>query len=718
MSQAVSFQSFEQTIFVSPTFVEQGISVVAAMVLLITLVLAYQRLVIAPNKNNQTRKTFRFSLVAIANIVSFITLVILINDVKISTDDTRQYILLTNGTSQQQLSSLTLNSDDEIYLLPQYQNKLEMNEVLDTSRFTKNVSYINSIEQLMLMVPTLSNLHVLGDGLTQLELHYLTGVELTFKFSEAVVGPVNMSWEKQLFIGQALTVQGQFQSLKNSQNGYLIALFDMNDQPLANYRIKNKENFHFSAVVKTTGLFVYQLKVFDDNKNLLSSEPIAFEITDPILPAIVIKQSSASFESRHIKNWAEQQGSKILVLTQVSKNKQIQQQVNFDVQKKTQPRQESPTAKGQVKESNRSKFNISTLDPKFELITKTWLKDFDLFIIDGRALLALTPDEHLHLKQAVINGLGLLILADKSLVSAFENTPPAILASYHLSQVQNDVSRIKNKGANQQRLTNVWWRNSSVSSNSSSSYENEAQQNEELLVPFKNVNMSAESANTLIYGHNNKPLVISSHLGLGRVAVSLINQSYQWAISGQKTAHSRYWQYLMTQLSKNRIQTRWQHGPADKISYLGEPLQLCAYSSEENLTAEPILLQKTFANESKYCGIDWSNKSGWQQYSLFKGGQKKSNQQPISQQQSNEIGSATNNLSQRQLLAQQAHYIYPKDSWLTWQQAQKHQASQQMEKANKPIVPTKSHQAINKVLVWLLFFMSLSFLWIEQKTYK
>jgi len=394
----------------------------------------------------------------------------------------------------------------------------------------------------------------------------------------------------------------------------------------------------------------------------------------------------------------------------VSKNKQIQQQVNFDAQKKIQPRQESSTAKGQVIESTRAKFNISTLDPKFEFITKTWLKDFDLFIIDGRALLALTPDEHLQLKQAVIDGLGLLIIADESLVSAFENTPPAILTNYHLSQIQSDVSRIKNKSIDQQRLTNVWWSNSSISSFGSNGYENGVKQNDELVVPFKNINMSAEGGNTMVYGHNNKPLVISSHLGLGRVAVSLISQSYQWATSGQKTAHSRYWQYLMTQISKNIIQTRWQYEPKGKISYLGEPLQLCAYSSEGNLTAEPILLQKSFANETKYCGIDWSNKSGWQQYSLFKDEQQKSNQQ--------EISSTDSNLPQRELLAQQARYIYPKNSWLTWQQAQKYQASQKIQQANKPIEATKSYQSMNKELVWLLFFMSLSFLWIEQKTYK
>lgn len=673
------FNLFGYINFILPTIVEQILFVVAVIILFVTILLSFNRIIVNSSHESTVLDTLRFTLVVILNIATFITMIVLINEVKVITEDTAKHVLITSGTNQQQLASLHLSDNDHVYLLSQYrkkyQNENDESETINTAILTSSIIKIDNVQQLLYLKPNLSNLTVVGDGLTKQELLYLKQIDLTFNFPKTLMGPVNMSWQKQLLMGQILTVQGVFQSAElDEQQIYQVALYDTDDQQVDSLRVKHDERFTLSLLPKTTGLFAAQLKIFDENETLLVSEPIAFEIIKSVSPAIVIKQSSASFESRHIKNWAEQQGSKILLLTQVSKNKQIQQQVNFVDNNNTAANLDGSVLKN----------NVTKLNPDFEVLAHAWLKDFDLLIIDGRALLALNSNEQAELNKAIVDGLGLLVLVDESLVVAFEQSSPKILTQYQLTPIPSGINKNSNKRVDKQSTTGIWWENS---------FSNIA----ELTLPYKNINISAVHAKTLVYGDNRNPLVLSTNFGLGKVSISLINHSYQWSISGQKTAYSQYWQYLMTQMSRNTLQSYWKNEAGNEVSYLGEYFRLCAQSNEENLTAS-IIIQRTFTRESTYCGIDWSTKLGWQQHSLY-------------QKQNNTSVKST-------LFAQKSRYIYPKSSWLTWQQAQKHQASRQVHKENKNVRTVKIYQPINKDVIWLIFFICLSFLWIEQKFFK
>jgi hypothetical protein len=716
VSTALNFNVFEQLTFVLPTIVEQGLLILALIALFTTLTLAYSRLTVKSSVEQKSENRLRFVLVAIINIVAFIAMIVLISEVKIPTKSTGKHILITQGGSLQQLSSLSLSDKDHLYVLPQYRDKLDTTETVNLADFVKSntqkINQIDDIQQLMLLQPNLSSLMVLGDGLTEKQRAHLAGVELSFKLSPALLGPVAMSWNKQLFIGQTLAVQGVFQSRAgHNQQIYQIELQDINAQSLASTRLKNNEPFKFTSIPKTTGLFVYQLKIFDQNDTLLVSEPIAFEVIKPVLPAIVIQQSSASFESRHLKNWAEQQGSKLLLLTQVSKNKHMQQRVNFlDDQREVQ-NVDNKKSNDLVRNLRNGASSVTSLDANYELLAHTWLQDFDMLFMDGRALLALSTNEQVELQQAIINGLGLFIWADDSLIAAFATTKPQLLTLFQLASITDDNGKELNKNF----LTNAWWENSP---NNPNSYQ-ELKERTELIVPYKNVNMSAEQAMPLVYGGNNKPLVLNTSFGLGKIAVSLVNHSYQWSTSGQKSGYSQYWQYLMLNIARNRQQSHWQDEADNEISYLGESFQLCARTSEKAIVSDLVLLQQRFAKESTYCGIDWSTKLAWQRHHLYKNQETNTIENTIN----NAVNATINNtvdkkLSNNILLAQQARYIYPQNSWLTWQQAQKHQASRQLQQKPKGNDMPQNYQPINKKIIWMIFFISLSLLWIEQKSFK
>jgi hypothetical protein len=633
---------------------------------------------------------------------------VLVSDVKIQTKDKFKHVLITQGTNIEELSSINLSDKDHLYFLPQYiplfapQDEFENKQKAAFTNFVQNspqkMNHLEDIQQLMLLQPNLSSLIVLGDGLTTKQLSHLEGVDLSFTLSKAQLGPVNMNWRKQLLIGQPLSVQGIFQSsADNDQQIYQIFLDDGNTQSIETTRVKNNERFKFISIPKTTGLFVYQLKVLDDDGRLLVSEPIAFEVIDGVLPAIAIKQSSASFESRHFKNWAEQQGSKLLLLTQISKNKQIQQRINFVDEKSEINNENVKLPTDSITDSSSNKSTVTDMDSKYELLAYTWLQDFDLLYMDGRALLALSYSEQVELQKAVVNGLGLFIWADDSLLASFETSAPQLLTNFQLTPIKAGNSTNSNK----QYQTSVGWDNGN----------NNFNKHPELIVPYKNVNITAAHAKILIYGENNKPLVINTSLGLGKIAVSLVSHSYQWSTSGQKSAYSQYWQYLLLSIARNRQKQKWQDEPNNTISYLGESFHLCTHSGNKNIVSDRVLLQQMFVNESTYCGIDWSSKLAWQRYSSYK------NQEttPAINTVSNNVDSTSINKTS---LAQQTRYIYPKNSWLTWQQAQKHQASRQINKTSKGEEVSMSYQPMDKKIIWLIFFISFSVLWIEQKSFK
>ena len=82
------------------------------------------------------------------------------------------------------------------------------------------------------------------------------------------------------------------------------------------------------------------------------------------------------------------------------------------------------------------------------------------------------------------------------------------------------------------------------------------------------------------------------------------------------------------------------------------------------------------------------------------------------------------------ILSEQHRYYYSEKDFPAWQQAIKHQASEhQLESGNlNKIMPSdvvamesetahlsSTYQPVNKFLLWLIMFISLIVLWIEQK---
>lgn len=651
------------------SYLELSLIVFAFIVLNVTLLLSYKRI----------GRSARFAVITMINVISFCALIGLISDIKIKADVDSAQVLLSVGTNQQHIDSLSLDSNKTIFLMAPLSS---WHESLDLSRIQEHLVVIDNAVEILVYQPVLSQLTIYGDGLLPQQWQALLNINtekstqnklfnIEFIPSKPRTGPINLKWPKQLILGQPFTIQGVFKAAAKDENRiYKVILSDHHDETVDELRVKNKEGFNLSTLSKNEGLFVYTLKVFDDNQQLVLAEPIAFTVTSAEKIKVVIKQSSASFESKHVKNWLAEQGEEVVVITQISKDKHIQQTVNLATNKVLNPN----------KESMSQQTNIA--------LTASWLKHFNILYMDGRAFLNLTDKELEQLDIAIKQGLGLIVIVDDELItSATKST-----SNFLLNNVLKSKPLFATATNNQSLNTIARWLNSQ----------------EELIVSYKKATLSSVHGDAFIHGSDGQPLWVNHSYGLGSVAFSLINSSYQWVTSGAKTHYSQYWQYVIEQTGRQQKNSTWQDEPQSSIRYQGQSQPICAQLNKDDfdkVNAKEVNLLASFATESKYCGRYWSNTRGWQTFNLIDG-------ENIDNQQQ-EKAPLKSTLSSKQ----QSSYFYGPQDWSTWQQYVKHTASVLAVKTNQnaPIKITYNH--LNKKTLWLLFFICLSFLWLERKVF-
>ncbi|KGJ92441.1 hypothetical protein [Thalassotalea sp. ND16A] len=111
-----------------------------------------------------------------------------------------------------------------------------------------------------------------------------------------------------------------------------------------------------------------------------------------------------------LANWVSQQRAKVIVHTQISKDKYLSQRYNID----------------------------ANADISFspELLAKQ-----DLLIVNGASLLSMNSLQQQWLASAVDNGLGLLVLADQQLIEQMKGAPLDILSAFTLTESAQSAPR-------------------------------------------------------------------------------------------------------------------------------------------------------------------------------------------------------------------------------------------------------------------------------------
>ncbi len=517
-----------------------------------------------------------------------------------------------------------------------------------------SVAVIQSPQQLLIRHPNLKKLSLFGYGLEQQQLQQLTALEIDFNASENSPGLVSAHWNKQLILGEFLTFTGRYLNRQDAGIATL-TLKDLAGLTLVEKQLLPGETVQLSSQPKTIGQYSYQLELTNSKGQLLERQQLAVSVSAKSMAKILVLQSAPSFETKHLAKWASTEHAQLVILTKITTGKYLTQAINVD--KPLQPE----------------------LNPQL-------LARHDLLIIDGRALLDLNQQQQLWLEQAVNDGLGVMIYADRQLIDSFSKQSPALLNRFTLRSSKVESS-----------LVYPSWTTAT-----------DLQKTNEVALESFSASIDAEYGNVLIQAKN-RVLNVATPIGLGQVSLSLLKERFRWATQGEIVTYSHYWHYIISQLSRPDNSDRFLTASSSRPLLATQKQQICVQAGSPNLALKltylasqqtvDLALNRSQIVTGHYCGFYWPQDVGWYKLLLLDG-------------------------NSQQTLTSQFIYASNKADWFTWQQQQKLTATASYIKnnsgLNRNVTTELTAMPIAARYFWWLLIISASLLWLEkdQSQYK
>lgn len=633
---------FSLGLFDSHILLGIGLIIAVMAVALLSIYLASKRL-----RQNKPR----FILVVVANLFLAAAVVGLAANLQINTSKANTIYLITAGAQAEQLKDI--DSSQVIYVLHKPSGTL-------AGALAKypNIQ-LDSVSQLIDAQTNIQNIQIIGSGLSaqqwqDLEVlleDRLSSSNITHLPAEPILGLVNVKWQKQSVEGQFIQLSGQLTGVEAQPNAiYELSLINPIGEEIQSLRLKAQEDFNFNFAAKIVGQWVYKLQLKQANQSPpIITEPVAFNVRPASLVKVLIKQASPSFETRQLTNWASEFNTKMTVLTQISKNKDIRQNFNFTAQE------------------------LAELNTPLD---KNALNNFDLLLIDGRSLLALSNEQMQDLEAAVKSGLGLYIMLDQSLIDAWQ--PPFL----------GWLPKIGIKPLNTATYSAIpQWQNSKI----------------EQSIALVKAELSVLQGDIIVSSHLAQPLVSNTSLGMGQVAISLINRTYSWQTAGLSSEYSHYWQHILSHLSRQQTQPYWLEPSETQLEFVQQRYQACLIAdlrdkslthSVNNQQQTLLAIPKAFQSEQS-CVTTWLTLSGWHHLQ-------------VSTDKGNPNQSSTSSI-----------YAYNQTDWQAYSQAQNVRLTQQkIAKLTGSTVNRTQYQDLPKAWFWWCLVIAGSLLWLERKTFS
>lgn len=619
---------------------------------LLVMTFAYLTRLLYARLQQQSKR--RLWSVLVLNFLAFGAIVGLLSNIHLNQLNIKQATLVTSGAKID--ASTELSQLDNVFVLSDSRfADFGTNGQGPSEYAQQNWQMIQQPEQMFTQHNNWQQIKVLGDGLNTIQWQSVNALWMAPQSLPSVIyepakplnGLIDMTWARQLTLGQFQTVSGQLQFTEVQDPATMLfelVLLDPAEQVVSRQLVRNNERFQFNFAAKAVGQWIYHLVLTQRNSDsVLSRNAVPFDVQSADLMTILIKQSAPSFETRQLKNWASQFGARITVETQISKDKTLTESVN--------------------------------MDPASGLLGFKALDEYDLLVMDGRALLALSESDVSKLNKAIEKGLGLIILADQQWVTMEKAANLAFLNALQTRPLATDM---------QPSSTILQWQD----------YQSE-QPVRYLDAEFEN--QANALLSTLVKGSKGQPIIVSSDVGLGKVAVSLFNSSYQWQTSGLTSLYSHYWQMQFANVARSASPPFWIVQEQDALPTVAQALKICAMIAEPKITNAyyvtpdsqniPIRLSLEAINADKACTHIWPNLPGWHQLVL----------------------------KAKDKTEQLSFYVFSSQDWPAWQQQNKQVATQKIAHASHSPTPTEQKTPVPKWPLWCLFIFASTLLWIERK---
>ncbi|MEO3406768.1 hypothetical protein AAFN85_22820 [Mucilaginibacter sp. CAU 1740] len=472
-------------------------------------------------------------------------------------------------------------------------------------------------------------LHILGDGLSEYELSQLNKLSISFHPEQFKQGVTAVNWNARIKTGDQLQVQGTY---KNSSPNKIKLLLEGLGTSLDSAFIKPGATaaFELKNTPKISGKAVYRLLTISGTDTVdHGSIPFRVDNTTPL--KVLMLTSSPDFESRFLKNWLSEKGYAVALRSTISKDKFRTEFINMPA--------------------------IS-----LENISGAVLDKFDLLIGDLSALKAISPQNSSALKTAVTqNGLGVIIRADSTagnswLQSSFKTQS---------SQGRDTLAYPILLQGNQQPLA--------------------ALTTGQFFIKFK------DGIQPLVTNTRGHLLAATSLAGNGKLVYSVINNSFSWALSGNKVDYAKLWSALIQQAARKALPAESWDVTTDLPS-VSSPVDLQLKST--NATIATVGEADLSPNQNPLLPFEYHYQyrpktTGWQ---LIK------------------AGNATN-----------WWYVYGDDEWQSLRKLKKQADTRRYSISHphatgvtKPL-QKKATILVSKIYAYILLLLACTFLWAEAK---
>ncbi|GHF19157.1 hypothetical protein GCM10017044_12140 [Kordiimonas sediminis] len=427
----------------------------------------------------------------------------------------------------------------------------------------KDTIRLHDIGQLALKVPAIDTLTLVGNGLDAPELNTLPPVQNLEWQPPQISGFADMRWQRSLTVGEPLQIYGRYITGGDTDKILRIKLLDPAGDEIGTVNTKSDAPFILSAVPRAEGHLAYQLVATERDGTVLHTENLYLFVTAVNPARILVVQSAPSYETQHLKNWAKEFGAKMLIQSQISKDRFLTQTVNF------------PDA------------------PTNTIFTSDTLRNFDLMIIDGRFYAGMDSEQRNTLEMAVTGGLGLFILADRELIAAVQ-----------AGDIRVGAVAIEGQDPAPETVTPVW---PGITS--------------DIPLPVLAVALKGNSASPLLQSTDGKVLSVSTPQGLGKIAVSILRERYILATSGERSAYAAYWAHILRSLGRADAAVRIVPEPSDQIALVDRANRLCALTADSGIkfqirtvrqdTEETVQANQDSLGAPLWCAVHYARESGW-----------------------------------------------------------------------------------------------------------
>ena len=524
------------------------------LVLLVFLVISQWRIRQRLRKNRAAEHSgIRYPLVSTLNLLAFLAVVLLIAPPHRDHAADKAITLITEGFPADAAQTLP---DIGVYATA---------DALINISAPDQFNVLASAGQLPLRHADLNTLDILGHGLSETDWEeFPESVSVRYTPSR-ISGPVSPQWSRRLILGENLAITGRV-AWEQPQEILTLQLLDPAGIVMDEANARDGQAFSLNAVPKAPGQFLYQLRL-SDGEGRIVEEKVPVSLQPATGTRIVVIQSAPSYDTRQLANWAGDNGSEMVILTEISQDRTLQQAINLP-------------------EKANFEFTAALFDSS------------DLAIVDGRSWVGFSAAQRALVLNAVNRGLGLLINADETLANELRSDNGLQLDDFRLAPFT---------GTREPEW--IRWAGGAADSP----------------LPVLPYVLSSAHAQWLSVSENGQVIEAYVSSGQGRIALSLLRERHAWLTSDDASAWSRYWANVLTTVSRPQDNAAWLNPDHRIIAQSGERQWLCAKgqgplgtsAADDEGREIPLLLQPGKAQWPAQCTSLWLPSSGWQTLDLI-----------------------------------------------------------------------------------------------------